>query len=311
MRKLKVLYFHVNQKNYFQEHREYFKRELAKLPEVEVHFTTKGGKITDILNKLDFTPDFIFIENLGKSKPIYGLDKINISKGIWLNDIHSKPIKKRQFIKENKIDIVFGFYRDAFYQGFPDLVDKFIWLPRHANLSVFRDYGFEKTIDYLLMGAISPKVYPVRSKIAQEMPKVKGFIHHKHPGHRFFKGEEKKNALIGRNYAMEINKAKIFFTDDSIYKYPINKYFEIPACNTLLLATGSKELRDLGFKDNETFVEINENNYLEKARYYLTNEKERNRIAKQGYELVRKRHSTEVRAKQFVNHIFNYINQSI
>jgi spore maturation protein CgeB len=106
---------------------------------------------------------------------------------------------------------------------------------------------------------------------------------------------------------MEINRAKIFFTCDSIYKYPVNKYFEVLACKTLLLASDSPELYDLGFRSGDNFVAINKHDFLEKAEYYLRNDDERKRIANNGYMLVRKRHSTATRAKELTKMIIKIL----
>lgn len=305
--KLKILYCTVDQKNYVKENREYFKREIAKLDDVHVEFITKGGEMEDILSKLNFTPDFIYMDDLKKTKPLLGLDRVNIPKGFLYTDLHGNHEFFRSFVEKNKIDLIFSLYRDAFSRFHPQYTDKFVWLPHHVYTPIFKDYGLRKRIDYLLMGVISKKTYPFRAKMAQEMKGVKGFVRHKHPGYRYFTEEEKAKALIGENYAREINRAKIFLTDDSIYKYPIAKYYEVAACNTLVLGSASQELADLGFVDKETFVAINEDNYFEKAKYYLKHEDIRLEIAKRGYEMVRENHSTAIRVKEFVNCISRFV----
>jgi spore maturation protein CgeB len=156
----------------------------------------------------------------------------------------------------------------------------------------------DKEIDFLLMGDVDEDTYPLRNKIAKEMKGFLGFVHHQHPGYQNFDKEEESKNLVGKYFAMEINKAKMFFTDDSQFKFPIVKYFEVPVCKTLLFASGSKELDDLGFIDGETFVEINEDNFLEKAQYYLEHEDERKAITERGYRMVREKHTT----KEFMNY---------
>lgn len=306
-KKLKILYSTVNQRNYVKENREYFKKELSMLPEVEVHFVTEGGEINQIISNLNFMPDFIFIDDLKKAKPITGLDNIDIPKGFLYTDVHGNHDYFYNFESTNKIDLIFSLYRDGFKRFHPNYLDKFVWLPHHVYTPVFHDYKYEKVIDYLLMGVLSKKTYPFRSKIVKRMRNMDNFVYYKHPGYRYFSEEEKAKALIGVNYAKEINKAKIFLTDDSIYNYPIAKYFEVAACNTLILGSGSEELRDLGFIDKKTMVEINEDNFLKKAKYYLENEKERKVIAKEGYDMVRKYHRTKDRVREFVDCISIFI----
>nr|WP_239558734.1 glycosyltransferase [Peribacillus deserti] len=96
-------------------------------------------------------------------------------------------------------------------------------------------------------------------------------------------------------------------TCDSIEGFPVLKYYEALACNTLLLATPSKELEDLGFIDGKTFAAVNSSNILEKAYYYLNHEEERTKMAHNGYELVREKHSTERRSKELVTFLQDII----
>lgn len=49
------------------------------------------------------------------------------------------------------------------------------------------------------------------------------------------------------------------------------KYYETLACNTLLLASCTKEIKDLGFIPGVHFIEIDEENFMRKAQYHLRN----------------------------------------
>ncbi len=258
------------------------------------------GDIKDILKQIPFTPDFILInDKTPENSPIItGLSSINIPIGMIINDLHSHIDKQKKFMNENNIKYIFSFYRDAFKKFYPEYLDRMFWFPHWVNTDVFKDYKLNKDIDYLLMGIIYKKVYPLRGEILETMKDEPGFLYHKHPGYIFSTGP---NEYVGEKYAREINRAKIFITEDSIYHYPVSKYYEVLACNTLLLATASKELEDLGFIPRETFVTINKDNFVSEAKYYLSHEKEREEIAKKGYEMVRKRHSAQKRASEFVN----------
>ncbi|MDQ0339006.1 spore maturation protein CgeB [Caldalkalibacillus uzonensis] len=307
-RKVKILYFTVNRRNWLHEQSEYFKSLLVKHPDVDVHFVEDGGDIKELLARLDLTPDFIYIDhNLPRMKPITGLNNIPVPKGVLVDVLHHKTRRFRTLMNDKCIDVIFGFYRDAFARYFPEYVNRFIWLPRHVNPRIFKDYGLKKDIDYLLMGRVNKDVYPFRHKMVRKMKSIKGFVYHEHPGYRYFSNREKGEVFIGKKYAQEINRAKIFLTDGSLYKYPVSKYFEVPACNTLLLATGSQELKDLGFIDGETFVQIDKHNFLKKAKYYLKHEDERNDISRRGYEMVRARHTTEIRVNEFVQHVKTFL----
>ncbi|MBS4032190.1 MAG: glycosyltransferase family 1 protein [Clostridiales bacterium] len=307
MDKINILYSTVNRSHHIIRYGEFFKWELQKLPDVNLYLVEEEANINDLINKFNVLPDFIFFDDFTKNVPMHGLDQVSIPKGVLYWDIHTTQNEFQTFVWKNKIDMIFSFYRDAFRGFFPEFARKLRWLPNHVYTEEFKDYGLEKEIDFLLMGALSQRIYPLRTKIAEEMAGMKGFVHHYHPGYRDFSPEEEIDQLVGESFARAINRAKIFFTDDSVFRYPIAKYFEVPACNTLLLASGSKELIDLGFINRVTFVEINQENYLAKAMYYLEHEKERKEIALRGYEMVRKRHSTAIRARQFADYVKKYL----
>jgi spore maturation protein CgeB len=309
MRKLKILYSTNDTSKNAIRYGEFFKQAVMKQHDVEVLCIDEEMNIKDAINKLNFTPDFIFFDDVIWNKPLHDLKYVNIPKGILFWDIYRDHEKFRRFVYENDIDLIFSFYRDAFKSYFPELLYKFRWLPNHVDIEEFKDYQLDKEIDFLLMGDVDEDVYPLRNKIAKEMKGYPGFVHHQHPGYKSFEKEEESKKLVGKYFAMEINKAKIFFTDDSQFKFPIAKYFEIPACKTLLLASGSKELEDLGFIDGKTFVEINEDNFLEKAQYYLEHEDERKAITERGYRMVREKHTTSRRAEQFISYINKYLKE--
>ncbi|MFD0710681.1 glycosyltransferase [Paenibacillus sp. GCM10027626] len=307
--KLKILYISVDQTNWVKENWEYFNSALNKMPNLQVAYVRQGGDIKDIIHQIGFTPDFIFFGDIKKAKTIAvtGLDQVSIPKGVLTIDLQSCPDFFREFVNKNKIDLIFSVYRDAFFHFFPEFAEKFVWLPHHVYTPVFKDYKQPKQIDYLLMGAVSGDLYPLRSKILRTMKRTKGFVYHKHPGYRYFSEKEKKKALIGKNFAREINCSKLFFTDGSKYRYPIAKYFEVAACNTLVVGAGSPELTDLGFVHRKTFIEIDKNNFKDRAKYYLERTKRREEIAYRGYKMVRAHHTTSIRARQFVNLIKRYL----
>lgn len=307
MKPINILYSTINRTQHVIRYGEFFKWEVQKLPDVNLHLVEEDQQVQSLLNK--FTPDFIFFDDFTKNKQMHGLNKVDIPKGVLYWDVQTTQNEFRSFVWKNNIDLVFSFYRDAFRGFFPEFATKLRWLPNHVYTNEFKDYGLKKDIDCLLMGALSDRIYPLRTKIAREMAGMKGFVHHQHPGYRHFSTEEEPIKMVGESFAREINRAKIFFTCDSIFGFPIAKYFEVPACNTLLLASGSQELSDLGFVNQDTFVEINEHNYLEKAYYYLEHEAERLEIAKRGYEMVRQKHSTTARARQFASYVKQFLSE--
>ncbi|WP_066296332.1 glycosyltransferase [Bacillus sp. FJAT-29937] len=298
---IKVLFITRDFSQYVERNTFYLTNELRKWMDVIEWF--EPGDIHEILRKIREKPDFILLNDLRDSRcpAISGLSTLKIPFGIIMHDLHWEVEKRKKFIEESKVKYIFSIYRDPFLRKFPEYRDRMYWLPHFFNPAIFKDYHLKKDIDYLLLGKMA-SYYPLRKKIVKTMKGIPGFVYREHPGYRnISEGEEK--ALVGDNYAREINRAKIFFTCDSTLHYPIIKYYEVLACNTLLLAPSLKELTDLGFIPGQHFVEINKDNFLEKAKYYLDHEEDRKQIARTGYEMVHKNHTVSIRAVQLVSYI--------
>jgi spore maturation protein CgeB len=285
----------------------YLIEELKKIANIIVW--NQSGDIRDILKNIEVEPDFILLNDYGEklTPSITNLRTIHIPVGVIFHDLHFEISKRKKMIHQDGIKYIFSYYRDAFIRFYPEFKEKLIWLPHHVNPSLYKDYGLQKTINMLLMGAVSPKIYPLRSKILHTMKNKQGFVYHTHPGYRKFSKKEISNLFVYENYAREINRAKMFFTCDSVYHYPISKYYQVLACKTLLLAPSSQEVMDLGFISGEHFVEINSSNFEEKANYYSRNETELNRIADNGFKMVSEKHTTAVRASQLLENIHSII----
>lgn len=281
----------------------YLLKELAELVDLLVWY--ESGDIQEILNLLGTRPDFIFINEFGEtnSPKISGLKSLAIPYAVLLHDLHYEIAARNLALRDENIRYIFALARDKFYQWYPDFRGSHRWLPHQINNHIFKDYGLPKDIDCLLMGAVNEKWYPLRVKFLAKMQNKPGFVYHQHPNYRNFSDEEWATLFIGENYAREINRAKIFFTCGGVYDYPLAKYFEVLACNTLLLAPSNPDIEALGFIPGVHFVPVNEDDFEEKADYYLHHASERIKIARQGYEMVQARHTTAQRAVELVDMI--------
>lgn len=301
--RIKLLFVTKDWSHGIEKNTLYLGQALSKLTHyMEWH---EPGDINDIVKKLPYRPDFILLNDLRSTRcpEITGIDSMKIPLGIIMHDTNYAPDMRRAFIYRNNIRYLFVHYRENFIQLYPDLIGRMIWFPHWVNTAVFRDYYLPKIYDYLIMGCISEGTYPLRARMLDVMSKEPGFMHHPHPGYDQGVYSEDK-FIVGRRYAQEINRAKLFLTDNSIFHHLFMKYFEVPACNTLLLAPHSTDAAALGFIPSVNFVDINENDFLEKARYYAVNFNTSGRqIARRGYDLVRRNHNVDVRARQFLAHV--------
>lgn len=283
----------------------YLWTELGKISHLTLWFDS--GDINEIVAGLPEKPDFILINEFNEtnSPKITGLANLQIPYGVYLHDLHHRVQARKEELKQEKVKWIFSHYRNRYFEWYPEFAEGFRWLPKHIYTPVFRDYGQEKDIDYLLMGAVHEYLYPLRFKVLKTMQGMPGFVYHEHAGMRNFADDE--DAFVGEKYARELNRAKIFFTCDSRYNYPVSKYFEALACRTLLLAPESDELVSLGFIPGVNFVAINKDNFLDRAVYYLQNERKRNEITRQGYYMIHSQHTSYQRAIQLVKMIEDII----
>lgn len=306
---LNVLFIAEDTSRFLNRNFYYLEQELASL--VNLTLWRKPGHISYILKILPTRPDIILLLNDMEQKmtpTIKGLANINIPTGLFVNDVHRLTKPRENYIVKNKIQYVFTIVRDQFIKTYPQFEHKMEWFPHFVNTGIYKDFGLNKDIDLLMMGAVN-KFYPLREKIIKSYSKDPCFVYHHHPGYKDFSEKEERENFIGYRYAKEINRAKIFFTCPSILNYPVIKYFEALACKTLLLAPTFKELEDLGFIPGYHFVPINEKNFKEKAEYYLENETERSKIAEQGYQFIHQKHSVKIRAAQLVKKIESILHQ--
>lgn len=301
MEKLKILYISRDFSKKTERHPYYLSQALSKV--IDLLLWSEPGDIQNILNHIRFRPDFILINDPvdNRSPVITGLSSLNIPFGVFMYDLHRLVQERILFIEQNHVPYIFTLCRDYFINRYPKYLQRMRWLPHFANEEVFKDYGLPKDIDCLMMG-VARRYYPLRKIMYDALIEKPFFVYHPHPGYEN-QDETRKNIIIGEKYAKEINRAKLFLTCDSTFHYPLAKYFEVPACNTLLLAPPLKELEDIGFIPDVHFASINEKNFLEKIEFYLTHDQERAKMANEGYRMVHTKHSATVRALELVNMI--------
>jgi len=156
--------------------------------------------------------------------------------------------------------------------------------------------------------------YPLRTYIDKNLKNrcdIKYFTK-KHPGHSLGLDYSKKDFttakyLVGENYVRAICASKIFLSSSSRFKIPLQKTFQGMACGTCTFVDEPIGAKDLGFEDGYNLVYVDKKNVLDKVSYYLRNEEERETIAKNGLETVRKYHTISLRVRQFINTLEEYI----
>ena len=302
---LTILFFTKRFHNRMEKSTEYLIAEMAK--RVNLLVWENDGDLPVILSSLPVRPDYILLNDykFDYSPRIQGLSESSIPVGAILHEVKHKPYRRKQFYESHKIGHLFAHYRDAAKSMMPELSERILWFPHHVPDSIFKDYGEERDIDVLMMGILLKDLYPKRTAFYEKLKTFPGFIYHGHPGYGPL--QAKAGQYIGDAYARRLARAKIFVTCDSKEKLPLMKYFESLACKTLLIATSSCELEELGFVDGETFVAADEGSIMDKVRYYLDHEEERKQIIEQGHQLIMEKHTSAKRTEQLLETISSLV----
>ena len=179
----------------------------------------------------------------------------------------------------------------------------YTWLPWSTDTDVF--VPKQKSIDIAFIGRTSPVHYPLRQKMKEYVegldPQWKTFVAESPTGKTFDRLVE--NNLAGERYASILSKARIVVFDCSVYKYPLQKFFEGIASGCVVLSTRPIGAEELGLIDCETYVNVNKGNWEGAIDYWLGEHSECAKISNKARELAVNKHSHRVRAEQFVEEL--------
>lgn len=143
------------------------------------------------------------------------------------------------------------------------------------------------TSDVVFAGGADRDRYPLLRRLAGEpdlaLRLYGGFWDrnpHLRPLHRGF--------AYGRDYRLAIGGAKVSLclVRQANRDGHVMRTFEIPACGGFLLADRTGEHAELFAEDREAVFYSGEVELLDKLRFYLTRDSERNRIARAGYDRI-------------------------
>lgn len=219
-----------------------------------------------------------YVEDMHNLKPFYNLEC---------------EFYEKHFNKKTKNHILVR-YENAVERYFPNC--NTYTIPYSINASFIPSFK-EKPINKLLLtGSTNPAVYPMRCKIL-ELCKTHPIVVLKHPGYSLV-----EHRIIGRMYLIKLNEciASVATCASKNYNYIIAKFFEVPASGALLFAYADpvmKYLEKYGFKDMVNMVTFNGDNLTQKIEYILDplNREEIDKIRLNGYNLIKEKHTHDVR----------------
>ena len=262
---------------------EQLKREFGELPEAILFW--EGYDFLN-LHACD-------IQNL-RSRKIILADDLH-----WWND----AMRRKKVVGFGVCDLVISTCGYLWNELYPEFAasKQLAWVPHSASPDFIVPYNSRPENSIFISGATG-RYYPLRERMRNlHAQGAYALVCQSHPG--YYTGfDYDQDTDLGRSYAMKINNYRAAFTDSSVFKYVVAKYFEIPATGALLLADDSVSvaLEQLGFVEHEHYVPVSEETLEEKIRFVLDerNHEELDKIRRRAQQLVLACHKTSDRASQ-------------
>jgi len=204
--------------------------------------------------------------------------------------------------KADKFDVWSPTYSNPVIEEFASLLKraKLHVIPTCIPESIF--YPGTKETDLFFSGAICG-FYPYRLTFVEIARSVKAkSVIDAYGDRERFKACDTRELFEQQlmRYSEKMRKAKLTFTDGGAYNAPVRKYFESIGSGTLLLASLPCYGKELGFIDGQTFVEVTPHDFEHKLKYYLHNDKERERITANAYRLFKERFTCSAVAEYII-----------
>jgi len=258
------------------------------IPFTGFYFKKKAISILSVIKKCKRQPDLIIEIESGGYHHLEGYKYVDIPKVCWVIDSH--VISKLKFQKEIISDFNYTFVAQKDYIPlFKKIVDNVFWLPLAADPEINKKYDTPKIFDIGFVGSKNPKMYPDRIKILNKL-------------------SEKHDVLSvwgiwGENISKIYGISRIGF-NKSLSGDLNMRVFEVMSCGSMLLTDKiGNGITDL-FKDKKHLVVYStEEELYELIQYYLENEDEREKIAKEGQIEVLKNHTYDNRVEYMLDKI--------
>jgi hypothetical protein len=238
---------------------------------------------------------------------LYACDIHNLRsrKIILADDLHwwNDTMRQKKVVGFALCDLVLATCGYLWHNLYPEFAGskQVAWVPHSASPDFILPYNSHPENVIFISGAAGP-YYPLRERMRTlHAQGAHSLVCQPHPGYHTGHDYE-RDGNIGRSYATKINNCRSAFTDSSIFKYVVAKYFEIPATGALLLADDSVSgpLTELGFVENQHYVSVSEENLEERILFVLDerNHEELDEMRRRAQQLVLDRHTTVERAWQ-------------
>lgn len=301
---MRILLLSPDQINRYNWGHQLFRNELGKHAHVFYYgqgYPNFNDKLTAPQIIKEYGPfDALLTYGLRYTLPFKKIGEVNIPKFHIVIDLfppHKLGYKGgmhtryKNFVETNKYD---GFFirqrcQSEYLKEIGSTVPSY-WLPFSVDTNIYKKIQIPKTLDILTSSTQRKDVYPNRVKV------------NKLVNNMGLKSIQKR--VVHEEYVKAINKSKICIISTNVFNSPNMKFTEFSSCGSFILSDKPDDFYELGFKDGYHLVLYKGMNDLkDKIEYYLTHEKEREIIAKNGMNFVRNTHNNSIRAKYLIDTI--------
>lgn len=252
--------------------------------------------ISSVENK-GFNADCIIIgfdvTDCGYNKPSLNMNNdLHLPLYVILNKEYAALENKLNWIKEINPRLCFSVHHDVeIYEKYTNIPFKRImW---SANDNIFKKYDEDYKYDLFFSGVMrKEQTNNLRNKIYQKKDEIKDYnlkldVTLYENGKLIFKsGKKKLYTFSNEDYAKNINHSKICLVTTGPADLVGTRYFEISASQKAMILCNrmSKKIYEDMLIDGFNCVMFdNENDFIEKFKYYIHNEKERLQIVNNAY----------------------------
>jgi len=328
---MKILFLTVDRKNVVTKHWGWIHDALKRHAEVNMIEVDLGGyKAGQFARKVCRREIFVepIIESIQKKYDFILTDanfafqdepwsEIKTPRGMIIQDLHynrenpqENPYLMVEIAKKQHWDIIFHRFKYPIMEWFPELAEtsKLVWMPHCIDFNVFNDWGLDKKYDVLMSGWHFPEYYPYRNKAHEMLKDCDFYTEIERPPET----GQKDNTRwpVADEFSKVLNQSKICITDGLKHNYVILKYYEMAASRTCIFSNWFDELADVGFEPNKNMVVMDFDNLKGQIQWWLENDKERERISSNAYDLIVSRHAADLRAKELLKTCEDFVNEN-
>jgi len=209
------------------------------------------------------------------------LATLKIPKAFWCIDAHMGVERYLDFVRRHRFDLVFN-ATEHFVDRFTGLAETSLWLPNaYDSFLVDKIFNVQKTVSLGFCGNVVN-----RGEWIEYLNERWNLRH--------------DEMVIGPDMVRAINSYQVHWNRN--FSIDINyRTFETLGCCTFLLTNYTPGLEKLFTLGKHLVVYETRDDLDEKISYYLTHPEEREQIARQGYDHVRKNHKYIHRAEQILD----------